>query len=104
MVGCLLAAGLVLSLPSKVDDNSSSSNGDDGDDHNGKKDEHAKSNEGSSKGDSNAPWSERARAVIGLTWPLLAVKLIAAVVNSSVGSVRPLILKNDFGVTEAELG
>lgn len=106
VVGCLLAAGLVLSLPSKVDD--SSGNNEDGDDDSKrKKGEDAKSNENSSsssKGDTNAPWSERARAVVGLTWPLLAVKLMAAVVNSSVGSVRPLVLKNDFGVTEAELG
>lgn len=91
VAGCLLAAALVSLLPAQVDSG--------GDAPKEKNDAPA-----TSSGDGDAPWRARATAAVSATWPLLCVKLVAAVVNSSVGSVRPLVLKNDFGVTEAELG
>ena len=89
----MLAAALVSLLPAKVDENEPK-----------EKDAAPEKSGEHGSGDAKAPWAARAKAVVAATWPLLTVKLVGAVVNSSVGSVRPLVLKNDFGVTEAELG
>ena len=94
VVGCVLAAALVMLLPTKVDGSTSEGGQGEGSRGPGADDDSANCE----------PWAVRARAAVSATWPILAVKLCSAVINSMAGAVRPLVLKNDFGLSEAELG
>lgn len=56
-------------------------------------------------GDGQAPsLSVLVYSVLLLTWPLVLTKFSSGVVNSSMGAVRPLLLKNEFHLDAARLG
>mmetsp|Transcript_22629 Transcript_22629/g.63235 ORF Transcript_22629/g.63235 Transcript_22629/m.63235 type:complete len:444 (+) Transcript_22629:152-1483(+) len=50
------------------------------------------------------PWSERAAVVFKLAGFLIMVKLVSSTANSMSSSAQSVILKNDLGFTEADLG
>lgn len=49
-------------------------------------------------------WLRSAQDVLHLTWPLIATKFAAGLVNMAVGSVRTLTLKNVLSFNAAQLG
>jgi hypothetical protein len=54
--------------------------------------------------DALAPWSSRAYLVLRLAGVLLLTKVVSSVANSMASSAQPLILKNQLGFTEQDLG
>lgn len=48
--------------------------------------------------------SGRVRSILLLTWPLVLTKMASGLINSSMGAARPLLLKNQFQFDAARLG
>ena len=90
VAGSVCSIGLVLLLPSAIEEGSST----------GKPDE-----DGASRASASQPRiSSRLHTIFTLTWPLLLSKMASGVINSGIGAARPLLLKDEFHFDAARLG